>query len=63
MTIWGYVRSLDSVNVGTSITIPIEGAKEASLRVTASKRGKALGKKFAIIKHKEFGVYEIARIA
>jgi hypothetical protein len=49
--------------VGTSITIPIEGAKEASLRVTASKRGKALGKKFAIIKHKEFGVYEIARIA
>ena len=45
--------------VGLSFTVPIEGTKESSLRTSASMAGKKLGKVFKVIKHLEFGVFEI----
>ena len=53
----------DALNVGQSFTVPINEANEMSLRITASKRGKDSGKKFCVIKHAEYGCFEVARLA
>ena len=53
---------IDALHVGYSFTVPIAEANEASLRLTASARGKKTGKKFAVIKHREFNCIEVARI-
>ena len=54
---------IDQLQVGQSFTVPIAEANEASLRITASKRGKDTKKKFCVIKHPGFACFEVARIA
>ncbi len=53
----------DELKIGQCFTIPIADANETSLRLTASNRGKKTGKKFCVLKHKDFGCIEVARIA
>lgn len=53
---------IDALHVGYSFTVPLAEANEASLRLTASARGKKTGKKFCVIKHREFNCIEVARI-
>jgi len=49
--------------LGKCFTVPIGEANEASLRNQASASGVRFGgKKFAVIKHVELGVVEVARI-
>ena len=54
---------VDQLHVGQSFAVPFAEANESSLRLTASNRGKATGKKFCVIKHAGFGCFELARIA
>lgn len=54
---------IDQLNIGQCFCVPIAEANETSLRLTATKRGKATGKKFTVIKHTDFAVVEVARIA
>lgn len=57
------VYPLSELKIGQSFQVAISNdLNEGSFRTNLSKRGKRLGKKFCMIKHYEFGVYEIARI-
>lgn len=53
---------IDQLHVGQSFTVPLAEANEASLRLTASKRGKDSKKRFCVIKHAEYACFEVARI-
>lgn len=53
---------MNSLHIGESLEIPIEGVNEASLRVAASNRSRNTGKKFIVLKHTEIGMLELARI-
>jgi len=53
----------DALKIGECFTVPIGEANEASIRITATNRGKKVGKKFTVIKHRDFGLVEVARIA
>lgn len=53
----------DAMKIGQCFTVPSAEANEASIRLTATSRGKKTGKKFTVIKHKDFGLIEVARIA
>lgn len=50
------------LKIGQSFTVPIEGAKESSIRLSSTGQGKKQGKKFTVIKHDELGCIEVARI-
>lgn len=54
---------IDELHVGQAFAVAFNEANEASLRLTASTRGKKTGKKFCVIKHVDFTCFEIARIA
>lgn len=54
---------IDQLHVGQAFAVAFNEANEASLRLTASTRGKKTGKKFCVIKHADFGCFEVARIA
>jgi len=49
--------------VGKSFSVALAEANEMSLRNLSYKWGKELNKKFAVIKHKDYGCIEVARIA
>lgn len=52
------------LEIGKCFTVPISEANEVGLRsssVAAAKREE--GKKFTVIKHREHGIFEVARIA
>ena len=53
----------DELKIGQCFTVPIAEANEASLRLTAFNRSKKTGKKFSVLKHRDFGCVEVARIA
>lgn len=53
----------DALVIGQCFCVPIAEANETSLRLTATKKGKATSKKFSVIKHQSHGVVEVARIA
>lgn len=53
----------DELTIGKCFTVPFAEANETSLRLTASVRGKNSGKKFAVIKHNDLQIVEVARIA
>lgn len=53
----------DELKIGQCFTIPIDEASEQSLRITANNRAKKSGKKFTVLKHREFNCVEVARIA
>lgn len=49
--------------IGTAFAVPMaEITNETSFRVTVSVRGKKLGKKFAVVKHADVNLWEVARI-
>lgn len=51
------------LKIGQSFAVPISEGNENSLRGGASGYGKRVGgKKFTVIKHREHGVFEVARI-
>ncbi len=52
----------DSLNVGMCFTVPIAEANETSLRLTSCRKTKEGTKRFTVIKHKEHGCIEVARI-
>ncbi len=54
---------IDALNIGQCFCVPLAEANETSLRLTATKRGKATGRKFSVIKHTQPAVVEVARIA
>lgn len=54
---------IDELNVGQCFVVPVAEANEVSLRLTSYKVGKKSGKKFCVIKHKDYGLVEVARIA
>lgn len=53
----------DELKIGQCFTIPNNEANESSLRITSSNRGKKTGKKFCVLKHRDFNCIEVARIA
>ena len=53
----------DELALGQCFTVPISEANEFSLRMGASSTGKKLGKKFCVLKHRDFACIEVARIA
>lgn len=52
----------DALNVGMSFAVPMTEINELAIRNSASVRGRLTKKKFCIVKHAQFGVYEVARI-
>lgn len=54
---------IDQLHVGQSFTVPLAEGNETSLRITATNRGKKSGKKFCVLKHADFGCFEVARLA
>lgn len=52
----------EQLAIGYSFAVPISEQKELSIRQLAIEYGKKLGKKFSVIKHKEHGLIEVARI-
>lgn len=53
----------DSLAIGQSFTLPIEGTNEISLRNQAVAWKKRTGGKiFTVIKHREYACFEVARI-
>lgn len=53
----------NALRIGECFTVPLNSGKEISLRISATNRGKKLGKKFCVIVHKDFLCIEVARIA
>jgi len=53
----------DALKIGQCFTVLSAEANENSIRLTATNRGKKSGKKFTVIKHKDFKLIEVARIA
>jgi len=53
----------DELKIGYCFAISVDDAFEASLRITSSNHGKKTGKKFTVIKHKDYKLFEVARIA
>jgi hypothetical protein len=51
----------EQIEVGYCFTCPLTES-ETSLRNLAGRYGKKLGRKFAVLKHNDFGVFEVARI-
>lgn len=53
----------DSLAIGQSFTLPIEGTNENSLRNQAiAWKKRSGGKTFTVIKHREYACFEVARI-
>lgn len=53
---------IDELEVGKAFLIPIADCKESAVRVLIATRGKKDGKKFCMLKHENYGVFEVARI-
>ncbi|HEX2242020.1 MAG TPA: hypothetical protein VHK27_01940 [Gammaproteobacteria bacterium] len=51
------------LKLGQAFAVPFKEASEPSLRVTASRLSKELKRKFIVIKHNDWEVFEVARIA
>lgn len=51
------------LKIGQSFAVPVGEIKESSIRVQASLKSKALGKRFTVLIHNDAQVYEVARIA
>lgn len=52
----------EQVEIGYCFTVPIAEQSETSLRQLAVRYGKKLDRKFAVLKHADYGVIEVARI-
>jgi len=52
----------DQMQVGQCFVVSFTETEEGSLRVAAYRAGKKAGKKFAVLKHDEHSLYEIARV-
>lgn len=53
----------DALKIGQSFTLPFDGTKITSLRAMVYQKGETTRKKFAVLKHVEHSLYEVARIA
>lgn len=53
----------DELVIGQSFCVNFDDVKESSLRVNTSMKNRNTGKKFTVIKHEEFKLFEIARIS
>lgn len=54
---------LPLLHIGQAFAVPVAEGLDASVRNAASIYSKKTGKKFTIIRHKDAGVLEVARIA
>ena len=52
----------DELVIGQSFCVNFDDVKESSLRVNTSVKNRNTGKKFVVIKHDEFKLFEIARV-
>lgn len=60
---WRSKYPLECLNVGKCFLVPFVEANEPSLRnVVARANSRNVGKRFAVIKHEEYKVFEVARI-
>ena len=63
---WDDIKSVypwKFLHIGESFAVPFSNCSEMWVRVNASKTGKKLGKKFGVLKHIEYCVYEVVRRA
>jgi hypothetical protein len=52
----------DSLKIGQCFWMPLAEANEPSIRLSASNAGRKTGKKFSVMKHRDSGTIEVARI-
>jgi hypothetical protein len=52
----------DQLEIGQAFPVSFGDSLDTSLRTAATSAGKKLKKKFTVIKHKQYNVYEVARI-
>lgn len=52
----------DQLRIGECFTVGMSDANEFSLRITANKTAKRTNKLFTVIKHKDLGLVEVARV-
>ncbi len=53
----------DQMKIGKAFAVPMTANKESTIRVSASAKNRATGKKFVVVKHIESNVFEVARVA
>lgn len=53
---------IETLAIGKSIAVPYADVQETSFRVYVSRQAKRLKRKFAVLKHAELSIYEVARI-